>query len=164
MKGDKLVIEEGHIRAARQAMELLHPKITGTPGRFVITIAGESGSGKSEIAASLAEALAERGISSTIFQQDDYFVYPPKTNEVMRRGDIGHVGMFEVRLDLLDQNLGEILKSSSQIKKPLVIFEKSEIVCPVWAAGVAGFFQNNGLGEFGDGLILFYDLVSPASG
>jgi len=127
VKGDKLVIHEGHVRAARQGLELLLPEIAGTEGRFVVTIAGESGSGKSEIAAVLCEALSEKDIKSVILQQDDYFVYPPKTNEKMRRKDIGHVGPSEVRLALLDRNLGDILTGRTEITKPLVIFDEDRI-------------------------------------
>lgn len=127
MKGDKLVINEEHIRAANQALELLLPAITSSQGRFVITIAGESGSGKSEIAAALSEALSRKCIKSIILQQDDYFVYPPKTNENMRRKDIGHVGLSEVHLDLLDQNLKDAVTGQSAIIKPLVIFDEDRI-------------------------------------
>ena len=127
MRGDKLIIESWHVKAARQAGELLFPRIAGSTGRFVVTIAGESGSGKSEIAAALSGAFSEQGISSMILQQDDYFVFPPKTNEQMRRDDIAHVGLSEVRLDLLDQNLEGILAGKSEIPKPLVIFEEDRI-------------------------------------
>jgi len=127
MKGDKLVIEKGHVKAARQTAELLLPQITSTRGRFVITIAGESGSGKSEIAAVLSDILSQRDIKSIILQQDDYFVYPPKTNAEMRRKDIGHVGLSEVRLVLLDQNLKDIVEGKSEIVKPLVIFDEDRI-------------------------------------
>jgi len=127
VKGDKLVINEGHIRAANQALELLLPETTSNQGRFVITIAGESGSGKSEIAAALSEALSRQGIKSIILQQDDYFVYPPKTNENMRRRDIGHVGLSEVRLDLIDQNLRDAFAGQRTIIKPLVIFDEDRI-------------------------------------
>ncbi len=127
MKGDKLVINKEHIRAANQSLELLLPEITSNKGRFIITIAGESGSGKSEIAAAFSEALSRQSIKSTILQQDDYFVYPPKTNENMRRKDIGHVRMSEVRLDLLDQNLKDAVTGQSAITKPLVIFDEDRI-------------------------------------
>lgn len=127
MKGDKLVINKGHIRAANQALELLLSGITGSQGRFVITVAGESGSGKSEIAAALSEALSRKDIKSVILQQDDYFVYPPKTNENMRRKDIGHVGLSEVRLDLIDRNLKDAITGQSDIVKPLVIFDEDRI-------------------------------------
>lgn len=127
MKGDKLVINEGHIRAANQTLELLLPGITSSQGRFVITIAGESGSGKSEIAAALSEALSRKDIKSVILQQDDYFVYPPKTNENMRRKDMRHVGLSEVRLDLLDRNIKDAVTGQSAIIKPLVIFDEDRI-------------------------------------
>jgi uridine kinase len=127
MKGDKLVIQEWHIKAARRIMKLLFPQITKSQNRFSITIAGESGSGKSEIAAVLSDLLSEKGIKSIILQQDDYFVYPPKTNAKMRRKNIGHVGLSEVHLELLDENLKDITEGKSEIEKPLVIFDEDRI-------------------------------------
>ena len=127
MKGDKLVIQEGHVNAARHIMKLLLPQIRKAQSKFVITIAGESGSGKSEIAAVLSEFLSEKGIKSAIIQQDDYFVYPPKTNAKMRRKDISHVGLSEVRLAVLDQNLHDIIDGKNEIDKPLVIFNENLI-------------------------------------
>ena len=127
MKGDKLVIQEGHVKAAHDIMELLLPQIVKARGKFIIAIAGESGSGKSEIAAAIFELLSEKGIRSIILQQDDYFVYPPKTNAEMRRKNISHVGLSEVRLDVLDQNLRDIIDGKSEIDKPLVIFDEDRI-------------------------------------
>lgn len=127
MKGDKLVIEEGHIKAASQIAEVLIPQIKESRGRFVITIAGESGSGKSEIASALSDILSKKGIKSAILQQDDYFVYPPKTNAEIRRKDINHVGLTEVRLSLLDQNLKDVIDGKDEIVKPLVIFDADRI-------------------------------------
>ena len=127
MKGDKLFIHEWHIRAANQSLELLLPGIKNSQGRYVVTVAGESGSGKSEIAAALSEALSKQDIKSVILQQDDYFVYPPKTNENMRRKDIHHVGMSEVHLDLIDRNLRDALSGKGSISKPLVIFDEDRI-------------------------------------
>jgi uridine kinase len=127
VKGDKLLIEEGHIKAAEKIAVLLLPKIEESRGRFVVTIAGESGSGKSEIASALSDVLLKRGIKSAILQQDDYFVYPPKTNAGLRRKAISHVGLAEVRLDLLDQNLKDATDGKEQIVKPLVIFDTDQI-------------------------------------
>ena len=123
MRGDKLTIEEEHTKAAQRITELLLKIITKTQGKFILTIAGESGSGKSEIAAALSEVLAENGIKSIVLQQDDYFVYPPKTNAEMRRKDTRHVGVSEVHLELLDQHLGDIVQGKDEIEKPLVIFD-----------------------------------------
>jgi uridine kinase len=128
MQGDKLVIQEHHIKAARYLLDLLSFQIIRKQDTLILSIAGESGSGKSEVAAVLSRLLAEeKNIKSIIIQQDDYFVYAPKTNDRKRRKDIGHVGLSEVHLDLLDQNLGDILKGKSAIKKPLVIFGEDRI-------------------------------------
>lgn len=127
MRGDKLVIQEWHKKAARRIIGLLRPQIKARPKKFVISVAGESGAGKSEIAFILAKSLKGDDISSIILQQDDYFVYPPKTNAAMRRQDIKHVGLSEVRLDLLDDHLGDFIADKGEIEKPLVIFEEDRI-------------------------------------
>lgn len=127
MRGDKLVIKEHHIRAAKQVSEVVIPEIKQADGRYAITIAGESGSGKSETAESLRQELEKHGIKSFIFQQDDYFHYPPKSNAKMREKDINHVGTSEVKLDLLDQNLKDAIEGKNKIEKPLVFFEEDKI-------------------------------------
>ena len=127
MRGDKLVIKEHHVRAAGQVAEVVLPEIKQTEGRYAITIAGESGSGKSETAESLKQALEKHGIQSFIFQQDDYFHYPPKSNAKMREKDINHVGTSEVKLDLLDQNIKDAIEGHNKIEKPLVFFEEDKI-------------------------------------
>lgn len=131
MLGDKLIIKEEHIKAAKGLMKLLLPKIKNTEQNnkaFVITIAGESGAGKSEVAVAMSQQLIDMEIKSHILQQDDYFFYPPKTNDMMRRKDINHVGTSEVNLDLLDQNLRDIQDGKEKIEKPLVAYEEDEAV------------------------------------
>jgi len=135
VRGDKLVIKDEHVRAGRRLAMALLPVIARTEGRFICTIAGESGSGKSELASVLADTLAERRIESIILQQDDYFVYPPKTNAAMRVKDINHVGTTEVRLDLLDRNLADILVGKDAIEKPLVIYEEDRVVAETLRVG-----------------------------
>ncbi|MCK4339216.1 MAG: hypothetical protein KAW92_05315 [Candidatus Cloacimonetes bacterium] len=127
MKGDKLIIHEGHLRAAKQICKIVFQEIMKSKNKFIITIAGESGSGKSEIAESLSQLLSEKNIKSFIFQQDDYFIYPPKTNAEMRRKNINNVGLSEVNLALLDQHLKSILQKKDEIDKPLVIFDEDRI-------------------------------------
>lgn len=103
MQGDSIVIEPHHRKAAEGIVPIVLKTLASAEGRIGVTVAGESGSGKSETAAALAEALAAHGIESVIFQQDDYFVYPPKTNDRTRRADINWVGTQEVKLDLIDR-------------------------------------------------------------
>lgn len=127
MRGDKIIIQPHHERAGRRLAELVQPEIEAAAGRFVITIAGESGAGKSEIAEALSEALAAREVRSVIVQQDDYFIYPPRTNAATRSQDIDWVGTSEVRLDLMDENLKQIRDGAATIVKPLVDFDADSI-------------------------------------
>ncbi len=104
MKGDKIIILPHHEKAASGVAELVLPQIRNWRGRFIITIAGESGAGKSEIAEALGDILTKNDLDFAILQQDDYFVYPPKTNAAKRHEDIDRVGTDEVRLDLCVTN------------------------------------------------------------
>jgi uridine kinase len=127
MRGDSIVVEEHHVKAASGIVELLLPEIERRGDKYTISIAGESGSGKSETATALAGALEAAGKHCLIFQQDDYFVYPPKTNDRTRRTDIAWVGPQEVHLDLLDDHLQSFRQGERVINKPLVIYEEDRI-------------------------------------
>ena len=127
MKGDILIIDDNHRKAATQVVSFILGDIENSENKYVITVAGESGAGKSEIAASIAEKLKEHNIKSFVFGQDDYFVYPPKTNARQREKDISWVGIQEVHLDLLDQNLEAVLKGFTSLTKPLVDFDADKI-------------------------------------
>ena len=127
MEGDKLVIKDHHIKSAKMVADIVVPEINKTMGRYAITIAGESGSGKSETAYTLKQELEQRDIKCFIFQQDDYFVYPPKTNAKMREKDINLVGTSEVKLDVLDKNIKDALDGENTIEKPLVYFDEDKI-------------------------------------
>jgi uridine kinase len=127
MIGDKLIIKEKHYRVAAQILNRLLPLIKESKSRYTISIAGESGSGKSETAQALSEKLADRGISAIILQQDDYFVYPPLTNHRTRKAGIDWVGMQEVRLDLMDSHLEQAIAGEAILEKPLVIYREDRI-------------------------------------
>ena len=135
MLGDSIVVEKHHLKAAAGIVEIVGPFIEQHPGKYTISIAGESGSGKSETAMALADALNTSGKSCLILQQDDYFVYPPKTNDRTRRADIGWVGPQEVRLDLLDAHLQSFREGASIIEKPLVIYEEDRVTAERFDAG-----------------------------
>ena len=127
MRGDPIIVEEHHRRAAAGIVPALLPGIRVSGGKYTISVAGESGSGKSETATAIADALAQEGIDSVIFQQDDYFVYPPRSNDRARRDDIAWVGQQEVRLDLLDEHLKAFREGAASIGKPLVVYETDSI-------------------------------------
>jgi uridine kinase len=127
MRGDIIIVEDHHRAAAGQIVERIAAAVEAKPGRYIITVAGESGSGKSETARAIADAFSEREVGTAIFQQDDYFVYPPRTNDRTRREDISRVGSGEVRLDLLDTHLQAARDGADEVDKPLVIYEEDRI-------------------------------------
>lgn len=124
MIGEKLIIEQIHTDRAKEICEFLIGRVEH---RFTITIAGESGAGKSVLAFEIARLLTEEGIKTGILQQDDYFVFPPNTNHEMRRRNLEQVGLYEVKLDFLDSNLRSFKRNESLIYKPLVIFDENRI-------------------------------------
>lgn len=128
MKGDIILVEEHHRAAARLIVDHLESRIRSAQQPFVITVAGESGSGKSETGQAIHEELTARGIRSFVFQQDDYFVLPPKSNDRRRRDGIDWVGINEVRLDLLDEHLQAARRGVAVIEKPLVEYDADRIV------------------------------------
>lgn len=128
MRGDILIIGKHHTQAAEDILGMIMPAIRSRAGKFLITVGGESGAGKSEISYALENILGNNGIAAMIIQQDDYFVLPPKTNEQKRAKNIGWVGPGEVRMDLLNENIREIIDGKPEIRKPLVIFAEDRII------------------------------------
>lgn len=127
MRGDIILVGEEHRAAARTVVDHLVEDIRATDRRFTITVAGESGSGKSETGRALADELGERGIEAAVLQQDDYYVLPPRFNDAARRANIAWVGTTEVRIDLLDEHLRAAQEGADEIVKPLVIYEDNRI-------------------------------------
>lgn len=127
MQGDSIVIEDHHRSAAAAIDEWLQRREWPGDRRLVVTVAGESGSGKSETAAALAECLDRRGHSSYVFQQDDYFRLPPKSNDRHRREAIDWVGPGEVRLDRMDADLDAFRAGADGYAKPLVRYAEDRV-------------------------------------
>jgi len=128
VKGDIIIVEEHHRSAAEKIVLRLLEAIRSHDPRYTITVAGESGSGKSETAKAIADALEAHGFRSAILQQDDYFIHPPQTNDRTRRANICWVGPTEVQLDLLDGHLAAAIAGVDSITKPLVIYEEDKVV------------------------------------
>jgi uridine kinase len=128
MRGDILIIGRHHTQAAHEILNIMLPAIQSKAGRFLFTLGGESGAGKSEISYAIENLLETNNIGALIIQQDDYFVYPPKTNEQIRSKNIKWVGPGEVKLDLLNENIRDIIAGKPEIRKPLVIFAEDRII------------------------------------
>jgi uridine kinase len=128
MIGDKLVITDYHRQGAAQVFAVVQQRLESAAGALCVTVAGESGSGKSEIAHCLAELLEQSGYTTIVLGQDDYFRLSPKSNHEKRLQDISWVGPGEVRLDLLGENIANLKEHPDRpLKKPLVYFQESRI-------------------------------------
>jgi uridine kinase len=128
MKGDIVLINEHHINAAKCIVSQIADQIKSKPSRFVITVAGESGSGKSETGLAISKELEKLGIKSVVLGQDDYFYLPPKSNSEKRRADADWLGPHkEVNFEVFEQNLIDAIRGSSMIVKPLIDYNANSV-------------------------------------
>jgi uridine kinase len=126
MIGDKLIISEYHHAAAKMIME--HLRILELQVPYSVSISGESGSGKSEIAVVLKEKLMSEGKKALVLGQDDYFRLPPHSNHKQRKLDINWVGPMEVQLQWMNEHVNILCRSKEgQVIKPLVHFSEDKI-------------------------------------
>jgi len=137
MIGDKLVITDYHRQAAARILPGVQQALNGPEDCVSVSIAGESGSGKTEIANCLAALLEMEGWHCLILCQDDYFRLPPKTNYLRRKSDIEWVGLGEVRLDLIESHLRALKEHPDKpLSKPLMMFEENLVTCEIIEPGV----------------------------
>ena len=128
MKGDIIVLEEHHKKAAAIIAPSILDKVRAKPTRYIITVAGESGSGKSETGKAIADELEMHGVKSVLLGQDDYFVLPPRSNDAKRREDAEWLGPHcEVRMDVLENNLKDAIHGADSIVKPLIDYDANSV-------------------------------------
>jgi uridine kinase len=134
MEGDKLLIKPGHTVTATKVLEVISPDIERSD-KYTISVGGESGAGKSEVASELARLLEERGQPTGILQMDDYFIFPARTTHRMRVNNLEQVGMYEARLDFMQCNLRSFERGDPDIYKPLSIYEEDRLTTEVKQVG-----------------------------
>lgn len=126
MIGDVINLEQKHLNTAENIYKIFKEKYDHDK-KWAVGICGESGSGKSVTAFALKKVLEENGIRSLVIQMDDYFRLPPKTNHENRQQSLDNVGMHEVLLDLIQNNIKEFKKGKSTLEKPLVHYQNNSI-------------------------------------
>jgi uridine kinase len=87
MLGDVLLINDMHKDAAQSIFEKVSEDLGEKEERyrFIVGISGESGSGKSELAHSLAKLLKDHHIRVKIIHTDNYYKIQPLLREEWRR-------------------------------------------------------------------------------
>jgi uridine kinase len=128
MKGDIIIVEEHHREVARKIIRKSLAYIVAHPTRYLITVAGESGSGKSETAQAIADELYSHGLKSIVLGQDDYFYLPPKLNDAKRRENTDWLGPHvEVNISDLQGNIDQALCGATKLVKPLIDYHKLDV-------------------------------------
>lgn len=87
MLGDILLINDMHKKAAKSIRDYVMNdlKIKEKRYRYIISISGESGSGKSELAHALGKILKEDNIRIKVIHTDNYYKIQPLLREEWRR-------------------------------------------------------------------------------
>ena len=96
MPGDKVCIDEIHIRKAAVVFEAIRPAIAqaiAASGRCVISVCGGSGVGKSETASLLSFFLRELGVGCYTLSGDNYPHRIPEDNDAERMRVYRHGGL-----------------------------------------------------------------------
>ena len=127
MIGDKINIKEDYFSLAENIYEVGLKDIISNREKICLSIAGESGCGKSVTAEVLKLFLVQKGIKTICLQQDDYFLLPPKSNHEARLKNINKVGFKEINASLLQQNINDFKTGKSDLIKPLVHYEENFI-------------------------------------
>lgn len=118
--GERLGLDAPHAAFARSLQQRLAADFElGKGRRVVVAIAGESGSGKSITATSLAQVLETDGIGTVVLHQDDYFLRPPRANHDYRCADLRRVGPHEVNLELLAAHVAAFRAAQNGVDSPL---------------------------------------------
>lgn len=126
MKGDIIDIRDEYFVTAKELYAILKDKILSS-SKFVIAIAGESGSGKSVSATTFSHELSRHKIANCIIHMDDYFILPPLTNHKNRIKSLKNVGRHEVRLHLLQETIDDFKANIQSVSKPLVDYNEDII-------------------------------------
>jgi uridine kinase len=99
--------------------------------KTAISISGESGCGKTTLSISLKTELEKIGFKVLILHQDDYFKLPPKQNHQARFNNFDHIGLQEVRFDLIDEHINifkEGIKTTLEIPKMDWILDEEKLI------------------------------------
>lgn len=106
MLGDVLLISEKHIVAAH---EIVKAVLQQKKDKFIIAISGESGSGKSELAHSVAKELKSHGIIAKPLHIDNYYRILPLERTQWRKDNVIEkcVGFGEYDWETINRNISE---------------------------------------------------------
>ena len=118
MLGDVLLIENKHIEAAK---DILRYVLKNKKEKFIVAVSGESGSGKTELAHSLAKFLRKEGVFAKPLHIDNYYRILPleRTEWRIKNGIENVVGYGEYDWDTIYKNIDDF-KNNRKSTMPCV--------------------------------------------
>jgi uridine kinase len=115
-----------HKKASEAIVSAIIGKVRGKTGVYTLSLAGESGCGKTETGKALVAEFEGRGIRALLLGQDNYFFLPPLANDAMRKKDPAWLGPHkEVNLKLLDKNLRDATNGAKTISSPHIDYKSN---------------------------------------
>ncbi len=116
-----------HQSAAKIIVPQILEQIKAKNRLFTISLAGESGSGKTETSLAIISELNQNNINAVVLGQDNYFYLPPLANDAMRKSDSTWLGPHkEVDLNLMDETLQLAINGTAQIEVPHIDYVSGE--------------------------------------
>ncbi|MGL1893864.1 MAG: hypothetical protein OCD02_19660 [Spirochaetaceae bacterium] len=97
MPGDKISIDESHIKRAEVIYPIIFDKIKESGHKTVISVYGGSGVGKSEIGSLLASELTKNGVKTYVLSGDNYPYRIPKYNDLERLNRFRYAGLLGLK-------------------------------------------------------------------
>jgi uridine kinase len=117
MLGDVLLIEDKHKKTAEELKKVV---LEQKNERLIVAISGESGSGKSELAHSLARALKAEGYRAKPLHIDNYYkTHPLERNEWRKNHGVESIGYTEYDWDTIYKNI-ESFKKKEKAQMPCI--------------------------------------------
>lgn len=105
MLNDILIINKAHEKAAKTIFDKV---MAERKAKYIITITGEVGVGKCEVAHVLGKLLKDEGVMVKIIHMDDYYKIPPAMRTDWRKKHgVRRVGFEEYNWEAINQNLDD---------------------------------------------------------
>jgi uridine kinase len=120
MLNDVVTIEKKHTNAA---ITLYDRVIRDRKTKFIVTISGEVGTGKCEIAHELGRKLIEAGISVKLLHMDNYYHIPPlKRQEWRKKNGLEKIGYDEYDWNTINKNIDDFRMNKKSVMPVVDLF------------------------------------------
>jgi uridine kinase len=120
MLNDVVTIEKKHTNAATTLFNrVLHDR----KPKFIVTISGEVGTGKCEIAHELGRKLIGAGISVKLLHMDNYYLVPPlERMEWRKKNGLEKIGYDEYDWKTINQNIDDFRTNKKSVMPIVDLF------------------------------------------